>query len=41
MEDRPELAIQMVGPAAWAGFAGFWVTSFLFGLWFMSMKREN
>jgi heme/copper-type cytochrome/quinol oxidase subunit 4 len=41
MEERPELALQMVGPAAWAGFAGFWVTSFLFGFWFMSMKREN
>ncbi len=41
MEDRPEAALQMARPAAWAGFAGFWAVSFLFGLWFMSMKRED
>jgi len=41
MEDRPELALQMAGPAAWSGFAGFWATSFLFGFWFMSMKRDD
>lgn len=41
MEDRPEAALQIAMPAAWAGFAGFWGTALLFGLWFMSMKGED
>ncbi|QNL18948.1 hypothetical protein HXX25_06065 [Hyphobacterium sp. CCMP332] len=41
IEERPEMALGMVQPAAWAGFAAFWGTTFLFGLWFMSMKSED
>jgi len=40
LEERPEMAVGMVQPAAWAGFAAFWGITLLFGLWFMSMKRE-
>jgi hypothetical protein len=41
MEERPELALGMVKPAAWGGFAAFWGITFIFGLWFMSMKSEE
>jgi hypothetical protein len=41
IEERPELALQMVQPAAWGGLAAFWGTTFLFGFWFMSMKRAD
>lgn len=41
IEERPELAVGMVLPAAWAGFAAFWGITLIFGLWFMSMKNEE
>lgn len=40
IEERPELAMEMAYPAAWGGFAGFWVVTFIFGLWFMAMKPD-
>lgn len=41
LEADPDMAQQMLAPAAWGGFAGFWAITFLFGFWFMSMKRES
>lgn len=41
LEENPDNARTMLAPAAWGGFAGFWVITFLFGLWFASMKRES
>lgn len=40
IEARPELAVEMVQPAAWAGFAAFWGITLIFALWFMSMKPD-
>lgn len=40
LEERPERALEMILPAIWGGFAGFWGLTGLFGLWFMSMKGE-
>lgn len=40
LEERPERALDMVRPAVWGGFGGFWILTGLFGLWFMSMKSE-
>lgn len=40
LEADPDMAQQMLAPAAWGGFGGFWAITFLFGFWFMSMKRE-
>jgi hypothetical protein len=40
IEERPEMALDMVRPAVWGGFAGFWIVTGLFSLWFMSMKAE-
>jgi len=41
IEERPELAMEMAYPAAWGGFGGFWSVTFIFALWFMSMKQET
>jgi len=41
VEGQPELAVGMMQPAAWGGFAAFWGITLLFGLWFMSMKSES
>ncbi len=40
IEARPELAVGMVQPAAWGGFAAFWSITLIFALWFMSMKPD-
>ena len=41
LEERPEQALDMVRPAIWGGFAGFWGLTGLFALWFMSMKPAS